>query len=477
MKNERSAQSMSQPFESDRGERGIMAWARLTRRMVATAAILAASLLAVTPSHAIIGAVDEVPAATLLFPYFEVNLSDPNGSTSILSVTNTSATAILAHAVVWSDLGVPVLAFNMYLTGYDTESINMRTILTTGVVPRTASAGQDPTDTISPKGSHSQDINFASCNGQLPYPPIQATWAIPTSTTVFPTSVDSLQKELTGKQSSRFFNLTTQVNCVGIDHGDMIARGYITVDTVNNCTSRFPGDVGYFGPGGTGDATNQNVMVGDYIIFNTTAGTLQMSNAAHIEASATNAATSTANRYTFYGRYDGTPWNASDNREPLATNYVVMGANGQTDMQVWRDSKAAYSFTSTSFSCPAASGPAPNAVPWYPLGQEGFVAIGTQEDQLTVGAGAPFKTVTGRYSLGAALGDIVLPATTKLGWFYSDLNTTIVSAGGNPTFDPAAAQGFVTAVRRVEGGSSPLTSGATAVIMDSGTAANHTLPN
>ena len=35
--------------------------------------------------------------------------------------------------------------------------------------------------------------------------------------------------------------------CAGQDLGDRIARGYVTVDTVNNCTLRFPGDAGYFG--------------------------------------------------------------------------------------------------------------------------------------------------------------------------------------------------------------------------------------
>jgi len=47
--------------------------------------------------------------------------------------------------------------------------------------------------------------------------------------------------------------------------GDNIARGYITVDTVNSCTLLFPGDTGYFATGGTGIATNQNVLWGDRV--------------------------------------------------------------------------------------------------------------------------------------------------------------------------------------------------------------------
>src|SRR3978361_480438 len=119
---------------------------------------------------AVICAIDEVPAATLLLPYFDVDLSNPNGETTLFSVNNASATAVLAHVVVWSDLSVPVLDFNVYLTGYDVQSINIRDILA-GALPQTASAGQDPDDTISPKGNFSQDINFASCSGQLPILP------------------------------------------------------------------------------------------------------------------------------------------------------------------------------------------------------------------------------------------------------------------------------------------------------------------
>ncbi|MGV3519001.1 hypothetical protein, partial [Luteitalea sp.] len=114
------------------------------------------------------------PGATLLLPYFEVDLANPAGATTLFSINNASATAVLGHVTVWSDLGVPVFAFNVYLTGYDVQTVNLRDIFS-GTVPRTASAGQDPTNTISPRGVLSQDINFASCNGQLPLPAVPAS--------------------------------------------------------------------------------------------------------------------------------------------------------------------------------------------------------------------------------------------------------------------------------------------------------------
>ena len=87
---------------------------------------------------AVICTIDDVPAATLLLPYFEVDLSNPNGLTTLFSVNNASATAILAHVVVWSDLSVPVLDFDLYLTGYDVQTISLRDIFLSGIVPTTA---------------------------------------------------------------------------------------------------------------------------------------------------------------------------------------------------------------------------------------------------------------------------------------------------------------------------------------------------
>ncbi len=58
----------------------------------------------------------------------------------------------------------------------------------------------------------------------------------------------------------------------------------MTIDTVNNCTLRFPGDPGYFVAGGTGDATNQNVLWGDYFYVNPGQNFAQGETLVHIEA-------------------------------------------------------------------------------------------------------------------------------------------------------------------------------------------------
>jgi hypothetical protein len=386
---------------------------------------------------AVICTIDDVPAATLLLPYFEVNLTDPNGVTTLFSVNNASATAVLAHVVVWSDLSVPVLDFNIYLTGYDVQTINLRDIIVTGILPRTASDGQDPQDTISPQGDFSQDINFASCNGQLPPPNLPASF------------ISHLQLSLTGQSSPVLGN-----RCAGRALGDNIARGYVTVDTVNNCTLRFPGDAGYFAPGGAGDVTNQNILWGDYFYVSPGQNFAQGETLVHIEADGVNTETSVPGEYTFYGRY--VAWTAADNREPLATNFAQRFVNGGafdggTQFICWRDSKV----NQGPFTCPAAAGVRP---PWFALGQEGLVIFDEQEnpDVPTAFPVSPQPpTVTNLLCPAEAqrtvIGGADFPIIFDFGWIYANLNQTNATAGPNPPEDPLASQAWLSAVMDAQG--------------------------
>ncbi len=426
---------------------------------VALGVVLASMLVLAGPASAVICTIDAVPAATLLLPYFEVDLSNPNGLTTLFSINNASATAILAHVVIWTDLSVPVLDFNVYLTGYDVQSINLRDIIINGNLPQTASAGQDPDDTISPKGSFSQDINFASCTGVLPPPQLPAAYTT------------HLQESLTGLPSAILSG-----NCSAQALGDNIARGYITVDTVNNCTLRFPGDVGYFATGGTGDATNQNVLWGDWFIVNSGQNFAEGGDLVHVEASATNPATSTAGRYTFYGRYDA--WTAVDNREPLATEFAARyleggGFGAGTSYLVWRDSKVAQG----AFTCPVTPGVRPA---WYPLGQEGLVFFDEQEhpfetSSLPISPPPPTSTIIPfpAETQRTLLGGPTLPAPFSFGWIYFDLNTTVATAGPNPPVDPAAAQAWVVATFAQNG---QYAVGVEAIRLDSACTVSHFIP-
>src|SRR6185436_2813446 len=90
------------------------------------AAVGASGLWAQTPGvngPPFICTIEDSPAATLLLPYFEVDLNSADGINTLFSINNASATAILAHVVLWSDLSVPTFDFNIYLTGYDVQTV------------------------------------------------------------------------------------------------------------------------------------------------------------------------------------------------------------------------------------------------------------------------------------------------------------------------------------------------------------------
>jgi hypothetical protein len=413
----------------------------------------------------IVGVVKNVPAASLLLPYFEVDLnnSTPAADTTVLSITNTSATAILNHVVIWTDLGVPALEFNVYLTGYDLFRLNLQQLLLTGNMPQTASAGQDPGDLISPKGTFSQDINFASCNGQLPYSPLPGP------------QLAGIQAALTGHAS---VNYGTNL-CGAINHGDNIARGYITIDTVNNCTIRFPGEAGYFGAGGSGDVTNQNVLVGDAFYLNPAKNHAFSVPLVSLTADATNPATNMTGDYTFYGKYDN--FTAIDNRQPTSTNfinrYVNAGSpqglnyiNQGSQVIVWRDSKISGVTSPLGFTC----GTPPS---WYPLGQEGLVAFDEQENIQAPAVTNPFPAQTRKVPLAGA----TVPITFPEGLLYLDLNTSVSGQSANLS-DQAAAQAWVLAIYDQgvgSGGNNPTNSwemGEEATLLDSAENANHTIP-
>ena len=418
-------------------------------------AIVIALVLAVlgwtAPAGAKIGTIDQVPGATLLLPYFEVDLDNPNGVQTLFSINNASATAILAHVTIWSDLSVPTLFFDVYLTGFDIQTINLRDIFVNGVLPRTASAGQDPTDTISPHGPVSQDINFASCSGILPLPTLQVI-----SANAGVDYIAHLQQAHTGGPSPVFSG-----KCAGQVLGDRIARGYVTVDTVNSCSLLSPAQMA---TGYASVITFQNVLWGDYFYVNSGQNFAQGETLVAIEAcipgdgyvgyvgTSPGLCPFVAGNYTFYGRYDA--FTAIDQREPLATNFATRFLNGGaftggTSLIAWRDSKV----NQQPFTCPAVAGARP---PWYPLGQEGIVVFDEQENpnvipsfpvapqppQSTI---IPFPAEANRTKVGSSK----LPVPFTFGWIYLNLNTTVT--GSATPADAAAAQAWVVTVHDADG--------------------------
>jgi len=376
---------------------------------------------------------DAVPAASLLLPYFDVDLENADGVTTLFSINNASATAVLAHVTVWTDLSVPVLDFDVYLTGYDVVTINMRDIIVDGVLPRTASAGQDPGAPISNKGIFSQDINFASCTGTLPPP-----------ATIGSLYINHLQASLTGNASALLGG-----RCAGLRYNDGIARGYVTIDVANSCSTAFPGDAGYFVAGGSGIAGNRNILWGDYFHVNSAENFAQGDVLVHIEAdgSAFNGdfygSAFVAGDHTFYGRYVGAT--AVDGREALPSIYAVRYLDGGpfsggTGITVWRESTTN---AVAAFTCPAQ-----NARPaWYPLGLTQIVVFDEEENPITQDGCSISPCPTDSPLAIPAETQIVhvgseqLPVESNFGWLFMNFNTAVT---GDPHAD-VYAQAFVAA--------------------------------
>jgi hypothetical protein len=401
-------------------------------------------------ANAEICTIDDVPAATLLLPYFEVDLNSTNGVTTLFSVNNASASAAVAHVTVWTDLSVPVLDFDIYLTGFDVQTMNMRDIVN-GILPFTADDGADsavlPDDDVSPQGPLSQDINFPGTTGPCldaaggAYPnPLSAAFV-----------EGHLKPALTGNASSLS-------NCVGVDYDDNIARGYVTVDTVTTCNLDFPSTPGYF----TGVADFRNLLWGDYFYVEPGENFAQGETLVHIEACAPgngylgfvgNGAGHCPfgpGDFTFYSRYVSNL--GTDQREGLASQFAVRYItgglfDGGTDYIVWRDSR---STDIIGGSCPAE-----NDFAWYPLNQDLVVAFDEEENSEelcflesdvsppTGGQQTCFPIETGRYNVevSAVPGSQSLDPSFDFGWMFLDLDLTSV----------VESQAWVTAIMSAEG--------------------------
>jgi hypothetical protein len=427
-------------------------------RTLAVAAALLGLVATWGVASAEIGTADNVPAATLLLPYFEVDYGNGDGITTLLSINNASASASIAHVTLWTDQGIPTLTFDIYLTGFDVQTINLRDIFN-GILPLTADAGADPNDTISNQGLLSQDINFPPSGP--PNPPVGPCNTETLYTSPIPAAtVDGLRRAHTGQSSSLFGNL-----CGGANYGDTIARGYATVDDVTQCNLLNPTTPGYF----TATATFRNLLWGDYVHVDPGNNFASGDALVHIEScvpgdgyrgyvgNGAGQCPLAAGDYTFYGRYVP-PGSALDQREPLATTFATRYANGGafnggTDLLVWRDTKV--SATAVDGGPYACGGPGPAG--WFPLAQTDVVSFDEEENPTDQCAGPALSPVTGQmtcfplatqriHTHGGNLiaRDMVIPS--NFGWLFLNLNHQLV----NDPF-PARAQAWVSTVMDAEG--------------------------
>jgi hypothetical protein len=236
------------------------------------------------------------PAATLLLPYFEVNLDDPHGVTTIFTVTNVSPDNRIARVTLWSDLAYPAITFNLSLVGYAVQSIDLYEVIGRGVLP--ASCGQSP--------------------AQLP---------------------DDILASL-----RRLFlqGKTSDCNEAGIEHDHAV--GYATIDLVRNCETNSPMTHEYW----AGDLAWDNVLIGDYEQIDSAQNFATGSPLVHIRAipeggTLTERLTlQSPFPRTFYARYQPATAPGLDGRQPLPSVFAARWISGgpvafDTELKIWRE--------------------------------------------------------------------------------------------------------------------------------------------
>lgn len=330
-----------------------------------------------------IGAMDPVPSATLLFPYFEADTAGTTRDT-LLTIENSSASPQLAHVVVWSDRGVPVHDFDLYLTAHAQTTIGMRALL----------MGQRP--------SSAAGAGVGGCSF-----PIGALGA---------SVIADLTAALTGQHIPSVAN--ANLGCPGADHGDAIARGYVTVDTVTACSTTQVTSGTYWGT----QLATANTLLGSFVMTQGPDRPAYAEQAVHIEASTTDARVDEA---TFYGALVG--YNGADARERLPTQWSVEAAATRSDVIVWRDTKR----TQTDPAAVGCSAAAQSALD-LAQGSLNFFSEAEAFTQYEDGATTPFVFAAGRHPVGGVNG---LPMPYRNGMFT--LQTNFVAPG-----EPASAMGL-----------------------------------
>jgi hypothetical protein len=319
---------------SERRSRG------LPRPAAVAAGLVLAALVPGLPAGAELCSVDQVPAATVLVPYFEVDLDDPGGLTTLFDLVNALPEAVLVRVTLWTDLAIPTFAFDVYLTGYDLQSFNLRDLFI-GLVPVTGGP------VLGVPGRFSRPTApFPGCDGAI-LPEVPAAHLV--------AAHRGLGSPLLGGQ------------CAGLRHDDGHARGYVTADVVGECGSDlFPSDPGYFGPGGV--ARHANALWGDYYRVDPSANFAYAESLVRIESDPE--AFGEGDR-TFYGRYVG--YSGIDGREPLPSAWGVRTLNGppfdDLHLVVWREVPG-----------PPLPFPCGDRPDWYPLPLETVLVFDEEEN-------------------------------------------------------------------------------------------------
>src|SRR5437868_12682551 len=106
------------------------------------------------------------PAATLLLPDCEVEMAI-RGTDTLFTIVNVSNEPQIARVTIWTDWSFPVLSFNIFLTGYDTQSISLYDVIANGVIAPGTNSGT--TSVIAPgalsaANNANPNVSVADCD-------------------------------------------------------------------------------------------------------------------------------------------------------------------------------------------------------------------------------------------------------------------------------------------------------------------------
>lgn len=293
--------------------------------LVPVLVLVAMPLGAATPNNDDTCDIGLFPAATLLLPYFEVDIIDAQRESTIFTLTNTGPQPQVARVTLWTDYAYPVLSFNLYLTGYDVQKVNLFDVIARGLIAPDAEMGSD-TSPVGELSEHdNQRLDEAACRslpGALPAVLLQR-----------------MQSAFTIGKVPQLAS-TPACNTAGGVHTN--ATGYATIDVVGTCTGSIPTDNSYF----THEIRFDNVLMGDFIQINSAQNFAQGNPMVHIRAIPEGGEASTRKKThlerTFYSRLQPASNNTLDARQPLPAAFGARWINGGqgsffTFFKVWRE--------------------------------------------------------------------------------------------------------------------------------------------
>jgi hypothetical protein len=303
------------------------------------------------------------PAATLLLPYFEVDTAAAQGAgaTTLFTITNTSRYPQIAHVTVWTDWSFPVLDFNIFLTGYDVQGINLFDVIVRGIIISAPTGTSITTVPGSPQGGFTGAGAIPFSNTSNPNFMLSTTADVRSTCAGLPGNFGSdLATAIKNALTTGTGYVSSASSCgsgqVGFNHGT-IAKGYVTVDVASYCSQQLPTDVNYY-TGPSASILFDNTLIGDYQQIGPTpagAGTASTFDAqgnpmVHIRAIPEGGLSGVAGGvpvatnlpFTFYDRYTGVVTPTADRRQPLpslfAARYIQGGAGGfATNYKIWRE--------------------------------------------------------------------------------------------------------------------------------------------